>query len=98
RGARGAAGVADAGGPGRHGALLMSARAAAVAARIARVATLLAVVTVAAGCGGGIFDPKIDTEYACSPTGGCPPGFQCVPGEHICRQPCVTPQTGINNV
>jgi hypothetical protein len=52
-----------------------------------RGALVAALVLAAAGCG-DLFKTKVPEGYACSPTGGCPPGQQCVPAEKICRTPC----------
>ncbi|MGZ3428634.1 MAG: FG-GAP repeat domain-containing protein [Polyangia bacterium] len=47
----------------------------------------LTLTLAAAGCG-DLFKTFAPEGYACSPTGSCPPGQQCVPNERICRTPC----------
>jgi hypothetical protein len=49
--------------------------------------TFAALVALAAGCG-DLFKTSVPEGYACSPSGGCPPGQQCVPNEKVCRTPC----------
>ena len=65
--------------------------------RHALVAALLVGGALVAGGCGDLFDAKAPQGYACSTPGNtCPPGQQCVPGEHICRTPCTqTTTTGM---
>jgi len=57
-------------------------------------AATLAVTLALGGCG-DLFDAEAPEGYACSSSGTCPPGQQCVPGEHVCRTPCT--QTSMLN-
>jgi hypothetical protein len=54
-----------------------------------RAALVVVVALALVGCDKPIFDPKSPEGYTCAATGTpCPPGQQCVPGEHVCRTPC----------
>ena len=57
-----------------------------------RRALVVAVALALAGCG-DLFDTKAPQGYACSSTNSCPPGQECVPGEHVCRTPCTQTST-----
>ncbi|MGZ3427652.1 MAG: FG-GAP repeat domain-containing protein, partial [Polyangia bacterium] len=54
---------------------------------------LLVTLALAAGGCGDLFKSHPPEGYACSPTGSCPPGQECVPSEHICRTPCTQTNT-----
>ncbi len=59
-----------------------------------RVALALAFALIASGCSDLFTKDNAPEGYACSPTGTCPPGQQCVASEHICRVPCTQTSMG----
>ena len=57
-------------------------------------AALALALAAASGCS-GLFDVNhVPEGYACSAQNTCPPGQQCVPGEHVCRTPCTQTTMG----